>query len=403
MYSHDPVLKKTNALDTFYVYEGPRFGPVIRTDTHYTKEDSSSLGTTNPISLLGKIGMGGPWSLVKYEARRSFIELPVYSDWLFHLGGRFCADQNAQMGAPAAAIAAKKLSDMRALAREKGPEAVSILNPANPEVDLPVALAEVLREGVPKMVGHAFWRESSNAARAAGKEYLNAEFGWAPLVRDIKSFAKTVMDSSSIIRQYERGSGKRTRRRFDFPGSNEFLGSDTLSFSTPSPKESYIFTTGGVTTSRQYFEGSIWFEGAFRYYLAPSGIERYGQLASKLYGAKLTPETLWNLAPWSWALDWVGNVGDVLHNVSYLGMDATVMEWGFVMNEAVTSNYVSTKVPIDGYYRPLNGQEVTLTMWEDLVYKTRSVASPYSFALTPAPLSAKQQAILVALGLSHLR
>jgi hypothetical protein len=152
-------------------------------------------------------------------------------------------------------------------------------------------------------------------------------------------------------------------------------------------------------------EINLWFEGAFRYYLAPSGLLRYQQLASKLYGIRLTPDVLWNLAPWTWALDWFGNFGDVLTNVSSLGSDACVMEWGYMMHEQKETQRLSQITPGNtgaGWHPSAKGKSFPLNTVVTNSYKVRIGASPYGFSVAPVALSVKQQAILVALGLSRL-
>jgi hypothetical protein len=209
-----------------------------------------------------------------------------------------------------------------------------------------------------------------------------------------------VADSSSIISAYERGSGKRQRRKFTFTGSfttvrDEFHpGASTF---TPTSVTWDLGTDKVLTTMEEH----AYFTGAFKYYLAPTGMRRYQQLASRLYGSPLTPALLWELAPWSWAADWFGNFGDVFANVSYLASDATVMEWGYMMSGIEVENTITSTAPYWSRYVPRSGESETATTVERVSLKSRIKGSPYSFALTPAVLTMKQQAILVALGLSR--
>jgi len=122
---------------------------------------------------------------------------------------------------------------------------------------------------------------------------------------------------------------------------------------------------------------------------------RHALEAKKLLGISLTPETLWNLAPWSWTVDWFSNAGDVISNVSDWATDGLVMRYGYLMEHSIVKDtYLmngtgSKSVPS---CPPL--QLVTET-------KLRKRANPFGFGLTWNGLSAVQLAILGALGISR--
>jgi hypothetical protein len=142
-------------------------------------------------------------------------------------------------------------------------------------------------------------------------------------------------------------------------------------------------------------ETRTYFSGAFRYHIpataATSAISRFALTARKVYGVEVTPELLWNIAPWSWAHDWFGNVGDVMHNVSALGRDGMVMEYGYVMDGRV--------VDID---QAVGSNYGTFTRKQKIVSRKRySKLSPYGFGVSWSGLSPKQLAVTAALGLSR--
>lgn len=355
--------------------------------------------TGNDLSRLGKSKVGGNWTLYKWAAERRRFSAPIWqygtNTWY---GGDFVADVANELD-PSTQISSTLLA-MQSESRSKGPQAIAMSNPVRPEVDMGTAVGEIVTGGLPSIVGHSLWRERAQLARGAGSEYLNYQFGWVPFVNDIRNFAKTVIDSEKIVSQFEKGSGVRQRRRFRFPAT--FESSTTVDgTSNLYPYQTGMFDNGKsviIDTS----ESELWFAGAFKYYVPESGLKRYSALASKLYGANLTPATLWNLAPWSWAADWFGNVGHVMENISYLGSDATVMEWGYVMNRREQSRRIITTVT--GNSRSSNPLRNSLALAETSIqssFKTRVVGSPYSFSAQPAPLSGKQLAILAALGLSR--
>jgi len=254
------------------------------------------------------------------------------------------------------------------------------------------ALGELISDGLPGGASLSLMRNRVSLARSAGKNYLNAEFGWLPLVSDVKTLCRAVRRSDEIMSAYLKGSEKRIRSRYVQPtvtASGSASGNCTLV-----PNFNSLPGTYRGTTHRQS-ETSTWFSGAFRYHIpataATSGISRAALIARKVYGIELTPEVVWNLAPWSWASDWFGNVGDVMHNVSALGRDGLVIEYGYVMSgrKIVEDTFCST---------PYGG----LTREYALISRKRMPkVSPYGFGVSWSGLSSKQLAVVAALGLTR--
>jgi len=204
-----------------------------------------------------------------------------------------------------------------------GASAISASKPTNSVADLSVAMGEILSEGLPKLIGASTWRDRTLRAKNAGDEYLNYQFGWAPLVSEISDVASVIARGSQILAQYERDSGKVVRRRWNFTPIKSTEGSTLrtgVNAYVLGPVHSLqaagLRNQGKVYLTRESVI-QRWFAGAFTYYLPPQGTVAGEYLrAKKLYGTGLTPETVWNLTPWSWAVDWFTNAGDVLSNVS---------------------------------------------------------------------------------------
>lgn len=126
-------------------------------------------------------------------------------------------------------------------------------------------------------------------------------------------------------------------------------------------------------------------------------IRRQEALANKLFGLRLTPELWWQLSPWSWAADWVGNTGSVLHNLSAFSNDGLVMRYGYVME---TVKVVTTYTLVDCVLR--TGQKVDSSQTYVQERKQRRRATPFGFGLNPASFSDKQWSIIAALGISRM-
>jgi hypothetical protein len=120
--------------------------------------------------------------------------------------------------------------------------------------------------------------------------------------------------------------------------------------------------------------------------------------AGPLLGIELTPEVVWNATPWTWALDWVSNIGDCVSNISDMIVDGLVIKYGYVMEHYVSSRtyyYAGT-----GKYKPIGGVVVSpVTLFYET--KRRRKASPFGFGLDWSGFTPRQLAITVALGLTR--
>nr|QDH89678.1 MAG: hypothetical protein H1Rhizo251328_000004 [Leviviridae sp.] len=140
---------------------------------------------------------------------------------------------------------------------------------------------------------------------------------------DLRKFAHSVQNHDKIIAEFRQGSDRKIRRRHLFtPTTSSFVSNGRL----PLP-EVNIMAVGTYTSVR---EERSWFSGAFRYHIpmqddVVSKFQRYKSEAGKLLGARLTPDLIWELAPWSWATDWFANTGQIMTNISNLGSDGLVL------------------------------------------------------------------------------
>ena len=284
----------------------------------------------------------------------------------------------------------------------KGATAIANTTPTNPAWSAAQFIGE-LHEGLPSMIGSNFRR--GNGVAASGDEYLNLQFGVKPLANDVRGFAKTVKDTHKILRQYERDSGRLVRRRFTFPTYHSTERWDR-GLATPWPTFPAPAWTGGFqfplveTLTTQV---DTWFSGAYVYYLnlgssAWDQMQRHEQEANRLLGTRITPSTAYELTPWSWAADWVSNLGDVAQNISSFGADGLVLHHGYIMERSTVSRTFEMKgVALQG--QPKYDLSQTYTT----VVKQRVKATPYGFGLKTDGFNPRQVAILAALGLSRSR
>jgi hypothetical protein len=129
-------------------------------------------------------------------------------------------------------------------------------------------------------------------------------------------------------------------------------------------------------------------------------LRRYEALANHLFGTRITPELVWNLAPWSWAFDWFTNAGDVIHNISLLGVDGLVLQYGYAMRSMNVKHEMVQTVTSGLGGRNLGFGGLTSTRLVFTETKQRIRANPYGFGIDDLSLSGRQLAILAALGLT---
>jgi len=281
--------------------------------------------------------------------------------------------------------------------RANGTTAIARTTPTDPIFSATTFMGETLSDGLPHIAGASLWREKTRIAKGSGNEFLNYEFGWLPFVSDLRNFARVVKNHAKIIKDFQAGSGKNIRVGYDFP-SNRNTGISRGGGFLILGGQTNVYDPAQVTVS--WDSGNKqWFKGAFSYHLPVTNDQaaraiRFEAYANKLLGTRLTPEVVWNLTPWSWAADWFGNAGDIIHNVSALGHDGLVLRYGYMMSSTWNNSY---------HVGVGDNSKYTSTMKNVTETKHRHPATPYFGFGASASLSATQTAILAALGMTRGR
>jgi hypothetical protein len=287
-----------------------------------------------------------------------------------------------------------------------GATAIHIVDPTNPNAQFGIALGETLLDKRLSVPGIQGWRRRTEVAKAAGSEYLSAVFGWLPLVRDMKNTAQSIKDGNTIMENYRSASGTLVHREFAF---DDIVDSSEV-IVNPSARCTYSAVTNVVPlngtaapiTLKTESHTKRWFSGAFTYTSGGnSDLQRCTSInseADKLFGLSLTPDIVWELTPWSWAIDWVSNAGDVISNATSFALAGLVMKYGYIMEETSTTwTYSMPSTGING----VKGSPPDCVFTK--VTKRRREANPFGFGLTWEGLSPTQLAITAALGITHLR
>lgn len=298
-----------------------------------------------------------------------------------------------------------------------GTTAIARTRPGRASADSMVTSIELAREGLPSLPGQLFLRLSALTGRrgfspthvlkASAGEYLNLQFGWKPLLSDIRNMYNTYTRLNKRLQQLIRDNGNGVRRRISL-GKEETttVVSDTsvnypLAYSHLSPiSAGPVGRTRRVQTS--FSSTERWFAGKFRYYIPDIGSDQWTRRATAaLFGANPSPEVLWNVLPWSWLADWFANVGDVVSNLSTNAAGRETLEYGFMMErtETRTTTEITSSCPGSrlGFYTCPAGSWAYSTRSSRIV-KKRVQSTPYGFGLTYGGLSTYQQSILAAIG-----
>ena len=302
--------------------------------------------------------------------------------------------------------------------KEKGTTAIAQCAPINPTSSLGTGLAETFREGFPSLPGIQSWKRRTEILRDAGSEYLNYQFGWSPLQSEVHDVTNAARHHRDIMQNYRHNEGRAIHRRFEFPDETLRLEEDVSSYDPITGILSASWVNGqGVAAKRKVvYEKTTkrWFEGSFSYG-GPGKADNFskgihfGSEADAVFGLKLTPTLLWELAPWSWAVDWFTNAGDVITNVTNFAAAGLVMRYGFMMEETHESYHTEWG---DGrfYHNVGSVTEPKAALTYEgrgkrglfKTTKSRIPASPFGFGVGWEDLSPTQLAITAAIGITRL-
>lgn len=283
--------------------------------------------------------------------------------------------------------------------RTWGTTAISACKPTNIFLDLSASLAELAKDGIPKL-GAGSWKTVTGTLRNVAKGDLAIEFGWKPVLNDVINTFVARESADTLIKQYLRDSGKTVRRGYGPIDQSEETHKEVSPWPPFRQFTEYhtdkLFEPWGKTIRTHKVSKIRWFSGAFTYHLPYNDkmevMSAEAVKARGLINLELTPETLWELAPWSWAVDWVFPVDDLIGNLQDMSSDGLVLRYGYVMEHSISS-YTYT-------YIGRNSQYVGVVRTSSEV-KQRIQASPFGFGLDWNGLSPRQVAIAASLGITR--
>jgi len=329
----------------------------------------------------------------------------VYMGDLFFTGPVYCYNANPNI------LGGASLPDEPSFNLDYyGNRLVVAASPTLPMANLSQSFAELAREGFSSVAGWTLLSSlgtKSDFFRSLGSEYLNLQFGWIPFLKDLRQVIESVSKANLALLQLQNREGLLTRRQRGIPDqittrsatSNDGVLSvggnwDIASNSAWNPSGRRSVTITHTTIQR------IWFVGSFTYKLRAetdllSRIARYEQLAQYLLGTRITPSVLWELAPWSWLIDWVVDIQSALRRAELTTQDGNVMKYGYLMRQTTQrAQYAMSFTFSNGYTQHYSSTYLRKA-------KRRYRATPFGFGVNPESFTPSQLAIIAALGLSR--
>lgn len=237
-------------------------------------------------------------------------------------------------------------------------------------------------------------------------DFLAQQFGWIPFVRDLIKFDNVVQNYHSIIAQAIARNDRWVRRRVTLEASEAVTPIRSTASFNMMPVGMDIYFPSGIPPIYQVEEvkrTNTTAVGKFKYYRpefdksVQDKISQWNQAQQFLTvsGARITPTNVYNMIPWSWAIDWFSNVGDWVDRLTDTWVDSIVSEYCFVMKHEMTVRRAIQFAPF------ISGPK-SFTFERTIDSKQRRKASsPYDFNLGWGDLTPTQLAIAAALGIGR--
>lgn len=280
---------------------------------------------------------------------------------------------------------------------DEGVRAYNRMKPTQPSFNALNSIYEL--KDVPGMLRQ---RLHQSGLKNIGNYSLALQFGWKPLLRDIRDFVLTQMSAQQRLQQLLRDNGRPVRRRIvigETETSTYSTGSSYGAFAPGLITQYYrkIPTYSLTTTNRS----RSWASARFRYWLPPGprDITWTRKMKAAIFGIKPTPSVVWNALPWSWLVDWFAPIGPMLENMEAGVADRCAADYCYIMKEYTTS----ASIEANGYFYKRNAPfDITGNSYRVKSKKIRLAGDPFGWNTPETNLSGMQLGILGALGLSRL-
>jgi len=302
-----------------------------------------------------------------------------------------------------------------------GTKLISLARPDRPPVDTFRAVGEILID-LPILPGRALLE--SLRLSGVGGEYLNVVFGLIPTYSDAVSVAKAMKTASTRLLTLRKQAGKPHRSQMGFPTSNKaeificptgqvWIQGGASAFTTKNVVSGFGSSTSqevdrSLILSKELFMSEsrkVWFNGSFTYTIPTipglSGkLEMWLSEYDRLLGLSLNSKNAWQLAPWSWLIDWFVDIVSNLEAINTAHDDNLVINYGYAMEQIDRTIVAKSSFAKN---TAIAGVDFVST-YSKLTSKKRIRANPYGFVTESDSnlWSSYRLAVLGALGISRL-
>jgi hypothetical protein len=305
-----------------------------------------------------------------------------------------------------------------------GAEAWNRFKPSLETVNLPL-IAYELRElpGMLKQTSEAFHNVYKALGGRAGDlmapsgvagQFLNYQFGWLPFLKDMSDLYNVRETVKRQMYQNRRDNNRIVRRRGTVYNKHRIVSS----YGPTNYPEVYPGLPGNMYRDVWYPANNrwqlgaswltlhefdkVWFSAAFKYNI-PQLIHRdepessYNNIIAgmRALGLRISPSLVYKATPWSWLVDWGSNLGDIIENFESAALDGMTATYAFIMRRLVR------RITHRAIVHLHDGRDVECFWKREIESKRREMANPFGFGLAYGDLSARQLAILAALGMSR--
>ncbi len=362
---------------------------------------------------------GHTWDMIKYEYTGNALSGTQVQSYPYL--NRYFNVQPALIGGGASLVPLPYTGNLSAYAAQQYSKAAP-----HPSVfNLAQFLGE-LREGLPRIAIDTL--SKGRFFRGLGSDYLNVQFGWKPFLADLQNLGLALASSTSLLTGFTKPIH---RRRMTSPlvsseagegkfgvafGFNPNIGvqpaalvRDSASALTRVPglvspgNNTQLMEATGWWSTRT--ESKMWYEA--EYVLVPKigfNPDSFLDRLEVLISTDITPSVLWELAPWSWLVDWAIKIGDSIAANEAASSNRLLTNYAYAMEESVVTHGTIAKNFVK---RPGSSAETpsftgSTVAWSAVTtHKRRIRANPYGFNPVQTSITQPEQwAILGALGLS---
>lgn len=258
---------------------------------------------------------------------------------------------------------------------------------------------------------NSIWRDmGGNTAgrvmspKAVADDFLNYQFGWKPFLKDLTSFDYVIQNYHKLSASRKDRNDKWMRKRVPLKTSivEDRKVDSGLGYKLDPFLPLDYFATPPSWTLREEISNHVYGVGSFKYYLPEFDASKLdfdsnwnrAMRVLDITGFRISPANVYKSIPWTWAADWISNVGDHIEHYNDILVDSVACKYCYVMQSQVKTRKFTCVLPFHSGTISLSFSQVIETKQRD------EASSPYGFSLSWADLSPTQIAIAGALGIS---